>query len=88
MASVNYEQLVSELIKPLATHPEDVVVTATYVKDDAITLSVSVHPDDLGRIIGKKGRVANAIRTIAYTAAIREKKHLEIDFLSEKEEND
>ncbi len=87
MGSVNYEQLVSELIKPLATHPEDVVVTTDSEKDDAITLKVSVHPDDLGRIIGRKGRVANAIRTIAYTAAIREKKHLDIDFLSEKEEN-
>ena len=85
MASVNYEQLVSELIKPLATHPEEVVVTISEEKGDAITLKVSVHPDDLGRIIGRKGRVANAIRTIAYTAAIRDKKHLDIDFLSEKE---
>lgn len=87
MGSVNYELLVSELIKPLATHPEDVVVTTADEKGDAITLKVSVHPDDLGRIIGRKGRVANAIRTIAYTAAIREKKHLDIDFLSEKEQN-
>lgn len=85
MGSVNYELLVSELIKPLATHPEAVVVTTSEVKGDAITLKVSVHPDDLGRIIGRKGRVANAIRTIAYTAAVRDKKHLDIDFLSEKE---
>ncbi len=80
MGVVNYEQLVSELIKPLTTHPEEVKVEKLSEKDDVVSLKVSVHPDDLGRVIGKKGRVANAIRTLAYVAAAREKKHLEIDF--------
>ena len=80
MGVVNYEQLVSESIKPLTTHPEDVVVTTLSQENDVVSLKVSVHPDDLGRVIGKKGRVANAIRTLAYVAAVREKKHLEIDF--------
>ena len=39
-----------------------------------------VHQDDLGRVIGKKGRVASAIRTIAHAAAIRQKQSLEIEF--------
>ena len=37
-----------------------------------------VSPDDIGRVIGKKGRIANSIRTIAYACAAREGKRLEI----------
>ena len=84
MGGVNYEKLVSELIKPLTTHPEEVVVTTSNQEGNVVSLKVSVHPDDLGRIIGKKGRVANAIRTLAYAAAAREKVRLEIDFGSEE----
>ncbi len=86
MGAVNYELLVSELIKPLTTRPEAVVVKVISEKDDVITIEASVHKDDLGRVIGKKGRVASAIRTLAYTAAIREKQHLEINFLTDGEE--
>ncbi|MBQ3001567.1 MAG: KH domain-containing protein [Bacilli bacterium] len=84
MGGVNYEKLVSELIKPLTTHPEEVVVTTSNQEGNVVSLKVSVHPDDLGRIIGKKGRVANAIRTLAYAAAAREKVRLEIDLGSEE----
>ena len=84
MGGVNYEKLVSELIKPLTTHPEEVVVTTSNQEGNVVSLKVSVHPDDLGRIIGKKGRVANAIRTLAYAVAAREKVRLEIDLGSEE----
>ena len=68
MAELNYESLVAELVKPLVTHPEDVKTSCT------------IDPDDLGRVIGKKGRVASAIRTIAHAAAIRQKQNLDIEF--------
>lgn len=79
MGAINYEQLVSELIKPLTTHPDKVVVTTTDETGNSIKVKVSVHPDDLGRIIGKKGRVANAIRTIGHAAAMRHNEYLEIE---------
>jgi predicted RNA-binding protein YlqC (UPF0109 family) len=79
MANINYEELVAELIKPLTSHPNDVVVKIFSEKGDTIALHVTVNPEDLGRVIGKKGRVANAVRTIAYAVAIRQNKRLEIE---------
>lgn len=79
MAELNYESLVAELIKPLVTHP-DVVNTTSSIDGDKIVVKALVHPDDLGRVIGKKGRVASAIRTIAHAAAIRQKQDLDIEF--------
>ena len=85
MAELNYESLVAELIKPLVTHPEDVKTSST-IDGDKIVVKALVNPDDLGRVIGKKGRVASAIRTIAHAAAVRENVRLEIDLGSEEDE--
>lgn len=84
MAELNYESLVAELIKPLVTHPEDVKTTSNKTDDNNVLVKVSVHPDDLGRVIGKKGRVASAIRTIAHAAAIRQKVNLDIEFMADE----
>lgn len=79
MAEVNYESLVAELIKPLVTHPKDVKTTSS-VNGDKVLVKALVNQNDLGRVIGKKGRVASAIRTIAHAAAIRQKQELDIEF--------
>lgn len=79
MTTVDFEKLVTELVKPITSHPSDVVTKTLSESNNVIALQVLVHPDDLGRVIGKKGRVANAVRTIAYAAAIRQNKRLEIE---------
>lgn len=79
MADINYESMVAELIKPLVTHPEDVKTTSS-IDGDKVLVKALVNQDDLGRVIGKKGRVASAIRTIAHAAAIRQKQELDIEF--------
>lgn len=79
MADINYESLVAELIKPLVTHPSDVKTTSS-IDGDKVLVKAYVNPDDLGRVIGKKGRVASALRTIAHAAAIRQKQNLDIEF--------
>ena len=48
-------------------------------EDEMLTIQVIVHQDDLGRVIGKNGRIANAIRTIAYASASREGKRVTIN---------
>ena len=58
MGSVDYAVLIAGLIKPLVTHPEAVVVNVVSVEDNNIKVVALVHQDDLGRVIGKKGRVA------------------------------
>lgn len=80
MGEINYESLVAGLIKPLVTHPEDVRTTAT-IEDNKVLVKVEVNEDDLGRVIGKRGRVAGAIRTLAHAAAVRCKQIIDIEFL-------
>lgn len=75
---MDYELFIANLVKPLVLKPEEVVVKQFSDEDDLITIQVMVSPDDIGRVIGKKGRIANSIRTIAFACAAREGKRLEI----------
>ena len=59
------------LAKSLVDHPDDVNVTAV-PEDDEVVLELRVHPDDMGKVIGKRGRTAKAIRTMVKAAATRE----------------
>ena len=77
--AVNYEKLIKHLVDPLVIHPEDVMVKKFSEEDDMLTIQVIVNQDDLGRVIGKNGRIANAIRTIAYASASREGKKVTIN---------
>jgi uncharacterized protein len=60
--------LVEFLVRALVSEPESVRVSEID-EDDGTVLEVRVADDDLGRVIGREGRVANAIRTIAKAAA-------------------
>ncbi|MDP8960742.1 MAG: KH domain-containing protein [Actinomycetota bacterium] len=48
----------------LVDHPDGVSVTSVEEDDHATTLELRVHPDDLGKVIGKRGRTAKALRTL------------------------
>ncbi|MBW3602478.1 MAG: KH domain-containing protein [Actinobacteria bacterium] len=64
-------EVLTYIAKALVDHPEDVAVEA--VEDDGETvLELRVHPDDMGKVIGKRGRTAKAIRTMVKAAATRE----------------
>ncbi|MDD3999884.1 MAG: KH domain-containing protein [Bacilli bacterium] len=78
MKEINYEKLVSDLVYPLVLHPEDMVVKTFSEEDNVITIQIIVNADDVGRIIGKKGRVINSVRTIAYACAARHGKRIEV----------
>ncbi len=79
--AVDFEKLVLDLVTPLVIHPEDLLVKKFSEDETSITLQVLVNQEDLGRVIGRSGRIANAIRTIAYAAASRigKKIHINID---------
>ena len=47
---------------------------------DRVRLEVRVGPDDMGRVIGKRGRVANAIRTVVRAAAVRDDVNVDVEF--------
>lgn len=63
--------LTEYIAKSLVDHPEEVAIDEIR-HGNRVTLELSVAKDDMGRVIGKGGRVANAIRTLLRVAADRE----------------
>jgi len=57
------EQALEHLVKGIVDHPEDVTVDLVSGRRGR-TLEVRVHPDDLGKVIGRSGRTAKALRTV------------------------
>jgi len=73
-------ELIEFLVKSLVEDPGAVVVEELE-EDGDLVYEVTVAEDDLGRVIGKGGRVANAIRTIAKAAAVRIDRRVIVDIL-------
>ena len=74
------KDLMEYIAKSLVEHPEDVQVTESG-GGDRMRLELKVNADDMGRVIGKSGRVANAIRTLLRVAAERSGKQVTLDVL-------
>ena len=74
------QELVTFVAKSLVDHPDQVVVHETE-GPEAIILELNVAPEDMGKVIGKQGRIAKAIRVVMRAAAVRqgEKVVVEID---------
>lgn len=72
------KELVRMIAQSLVSEPEEVVVTETET-EEGLTVILQVAPDDMGKIIGKKGRTAKAIRTVVNAAASKEDKHVNIE---------
>jgi hypothetical protein len=70
--------LTEYIAKSLVDHPDEVTVDEIH-HGNRVTLELSVAKDDMGRIIGKGGRVANAIRTLLRVAAEREGNQVTLD---------
>ncbi|EGQ27334.1 KH domain-containing protein [Mammaliicoccus sciuri] len=62
------KQLIETIVKPLVDYPDDVKVVADE-QSQRVVYQLSVNAEDMGKVIGKQGRVAKAIRTIVYSAA-------------------
>ncbi|AVX20484.1 MULTISPECIES: KH domain-containing protein [Carboxydocella] len=74
------KELVETLAKALVEQPDQVTVLLKEDGDE-INISLSVAPDDMGKIIGKQGRIAKALRTVVKAAATREGKKVNLDIL-------
>lgn len=57
------QQFVEYIVKSLVGHPDDVIVERI-IDEKGVLLSLTVHPDDLGRVIGKRGVTAQSLRTL------------------------
>ncbi|MCL4509398.1 MAG: KH domain-containing protein [Chloroflexi bacterium] len=69
----NLKQLIEFLAKGLVEHPDEVSVTAV-AGHSSVIFELRVATDDMGKVIGKEGRVAKAMRTLLKVAAAKERR--------------
>ncbi len=74
------EELVRYIAKNLVDEPDEVTVTSRE-EGDTVVLSLSVAPSDMGKVIGRQGRIAKAIRTVVKAASVRESKKYMVDIV-------
>ena len=74
------KELVEVIAKSLVDHPEDVRVEEEQ-EDRQVTLKIHVDEDDMGKVIGRQGRIAKAMRTVVKAAATRENKKVSVDII-------
>ena len=72
------KELVEVIAKALVENPDEVVVTES-VKDDETVIELSVAPADMGKVIGKQGRIAKAIRSVVKAASAKEDKKVIVE---------
>ncbi|AOU00958.1 KH domain-containing protein [Bacillus velezensis] len=78
MTDQNLEDLIVSIVAPLVDHPEDITVTKEET-DQKIALCLSVNKSDTGKIIGKQGRTARAIRTVVFAAGAQSSKKVQFE---------
>jgi uncharacterized protein len=74
------QELVSHIAKSLVDNPDVVTVTMSE-EDDTVTIGLAVAKEDLGKVIGKQGRTARAMRSLLAVTAGKENKRSRLDIL-------
>ena len=74
------KELVEVIAKSLVDNPSEVVVTETVSGDDLL-LELKVDPSDMGKVIGRQGRIAKAIRAVVKAAASKEDKKVIVEIM-------
>ncbi len=77
---ISVETLVEYIVKELVNEKEQVNVTRVE-RDDATVIEVRVAQEDMGKIIGKQGKIARAIRTVVKAASSKEEKRVIVDII-------
>ncbi|MBQ3038542.1 MAG: KH domain-containing protein [Clostridia bacterium] len=73
-------EVLETIAKALVDNPDDVVINEK-TEENSTVLELKVNPDDMGKVIGKQGRIAKAIRTVVKAAASREDKHVVVEII-------
>jgi len=77
------KELVEYLVKALVDKPEEVNISQT--EGESVTiLEIKVASDDAGKVIGKDGRIVNAIRTIVKAAGAKNKKRITVEIMTQE----
>jgi predicted RNA-binding protein YlqC (UPF0109 family) len=79
--SISWRGLLAEIAKTLVDHPEEVQVRTIHGQVLSI-LELRVHPEDLGKVIGRHGSTANALRTIIGAAGSKLHEHVTVEIIN------
>ena len=74
-------ELLERLVRMIVSEPDAVAVEQFEEDDGTVVLELSVGEDDYGKVIGRGGRTANALRTIVKAAAVREQRRVLVDIV-------
>lgn len=74
------KELLEVIVKPLVEYPDEVNITENE-REDAIVLELRVNNSDMGKVIGKQGRIAKAIRTVMRAASKKDGKKVIVDIM-------
>lgn len=74
--------LVEVIAKSLVENPDQVEVRETSNDGSAMTIELKVAPSDMGKVIGKQGRIAKALRTVVKAAAVKQNKKVTVEIIS------
>ena len=75
------QELLTFVAKSLVDHPDQVVVRET--EDEAIILELSVAEEDMGKVIGKNGRIAKVIRAVVKAATTKNSKPVYVEIVED-----
>lgn len=77
---LDLKQVLGDLVKVIVDDPSQVSITESEGEDgNSVTLELSVAPDDMGKVIGRHGRIAKAIRTVMKAAANTDGKKVNVE---------
>ena len=76
------KDLVEYIVKALADKPDEVEIKQTETESLTI-LEIKVSTEDVGKVIGKEGRIANAIRTIVKSAGAKDRKRVTVEIITQ-----
>ena len=75
------KEILETIIKNLVDNPDKVVISESTNAKSIICYEVKVAKDDMGKVIGKQGRMAKAIRSVVKAVSVREHKKVNVEFL-------
>lgn len=73
------DELLSYLARELVDHPDDVRVERVEREDGELVFELHVHSEDVGKVIGKQGRIARALRTVVKASAVQSGRRVHVE---------
>ncbi len=80
----DYRELVEFIVRRLVTQPDEVHVSEQTDERGVTAITIRVAPEDVGRVIGKRGATINAIRLVAKASAVKVNDRVDVDIVEDE----